>query len=192
MKKTLAKIWIPTLFVLMAAFQSFGIDTYRAAKIFGFADSLGLTATGDTTAAAAPAIDSLHTTDSIRTDIPDSLAVTPLFQDSSVTDTLPKDTVILTARDTIRIPDSLQETDPFFYKYYIAVKDSTTRMQVRDSLILANDSLELHKFDSLYIKDSTEVAIAEYNARYASMSRRERKKHDAELALPGLIAMANR
>ncbi len=192
MKKTLAKIWIPTLFVLMAAFQSFGIDTYRAAKIFGFADSLGLTATGDTTAAAAPAIDSLHTTDSIRTDIPDPLAVTPLFQDSSVTDTLPKDTVILTARDTIRIPDSLQETDPFFYKYYIAVKDSTTRMQVRDSLILANDSLELHKFDSLYIKDSTEVAIAEYNARYASMSRRERKKHDAELALPGLIAKANR
>ncbi len=199
MKKKLAKIWVPTLLVLVAAVQSFGIDTYRAVKISRLADSLGITGTGDTTDAAVPAIDSLHPTDSVMIDslgtdsaAVDTMAFESLFADSLQTDTTAKDTVILTARDTIQIPDSLKETDPFFYKYYIAVKDPDTRMIVRDSLIMANDTLELHKFDSLYVKDSTEVAIAEEKARYAAMSRRERKKYDAEKALPGLIAKANR
>ena len=95
-------------------------------------------------------------------------------------------------KDTIVIPDSLREKDPFFYKYYIAVKDSLTRAQVRDSLIQAGDSLELRKLDSLYIKDSTEIAKAKFDAWYASLTRKERKKYDAEKALPALIAAANR
>ncbi len=175
MKKTMTKIWVPTLLVLMAAVQSFGIDAHRAARIFGLADTLGLTKSSDTTDLAAPVIDSLHSTDTIHP-----------------ADSTKVDTLILTARDTIKVPDSLQFTDPFFYKYYIAVKDPETRMMVRDSLYMADDTLELHKFDSLYIKDSTEVATAEYNAWYASLSRRERKKEDARIALPGLIAEANR
>ncbi len=179
MKKTLAKIWVPALLVLMAAIQSFGIDTYRAAKIFSLADSLGLTRIDDTTGAAASAIDSLHAADSLRID-------------SLQTDSVISDSLILTARDTIKVPDSLRETDPFFYKYYIAVKDTNTLFMVRDSLIMAGDTLELHKLDSLYSKDSAEVAIARYNAWYASLSRKERRKHDAEKALPGLIAAANR
>ncbi len=174
MKNFMAKIWVPTLLVLVAAVQSFGIDAHRAAKIFNFADTLGLARTDDTTDVVAPVADSLHAMDSTAVD---STAV---------------DSLILTARDTIRVPDSLRETDPFFYKYYIAVKDSTTRMQLRDSLIMANDTLELHKFDSLFVKDSTEVAKAKHDAWYASLSRRERKKYDAQQALPGLIAAANR
>ena len=96
------------------------------------------------------------------------------------------------ARDTIKVPDSLQFTDPFFFKYYIAVKDSTTRKQVRDSLIQAGDTLELTKLDSLYIKDSTEVAVAKFNAWYNSLSRKERKKYDYEQELPIKIAAALR
>ncbi len=189
MKNFMAKIWVPTLLVLVAAVQSFGIDAHRAARIFGLADSLGLARTDDTTTAVLPATDSLHAADSI---VPDSLRTDSLAIDSLKTDTLAADTLILTARDTIKVPDSLKETDPFFYKYYIAVKDTNTLFLVRDSLITAGDSLELMKLDSLYRKDSTEVATAKYNAWYASLSRRERKKHDAELALPGLIAAANR
>ncbi len=196
MKKMMAKIWVPTLLVLLAAVQSFGIDAHRAAKIFGFADSLVLNRIDDTTDVVKFAIDTIHDTaaDSTGTDslTTDSLTMNPLIMDSLSTDSLTRDTVILTARDTIKVPDSLKTSDPFFYKYYIAVKDSTTRMMVRDSLITAGDTLELHKLDSLYTKDSTEVATAKYNAWYASLSRRERKKHDAELALPGLIAAANR
>ncbi len=200
MKKTLAKIWVPALFVLMAAVQSFGIDIHRAVKNYGPADSLASGRSDDTTTAVLPVTDSLHPTDSSTAALTDTLLPTAadslttdsLSIDSLKIDSLIQDTILLTARDTIKVPDSLKTTDPFFYKYYIAVKDPETRMIVRDSLMMADDTLELHKFDSLYIKDSTEVAIAEYNAWYASLSRRERKKEDAKLALPGLIAEANR
>jgi hypothetical protein len=177
MRKTVSKIWIPALLVMAAALQSFGIDAGRAVGLRRLADSLALTRQSDssfltedisdTSTAAIP--DSLHAVDSVKVD-----------------------TLILSARDTIKVPDSLRETDPFFFKYYIAVKDSTTRRQVRDSLLMAGDTIEVLKLDSLYIKDSTEVAKAKHDAWYASLSRMERKKYDAEQALPGLIAKANR
>ncbi len=168
MKKVVAKIWVPMLLVLTAAVQSFGIDAHRAVRLRGLADSLALTRIEDSTDTGIAVADSL------------------------TADSLTLDTLFLTARDTIKVPDSLQYTDPFFYKYYIAVKDSATRAQVRDSLIMAGDTLELMKLDSLYIKDSTEVAIAKHNAWYASLTRKERKKYDAEQKLPALIAAANR
>ena len=156
--------------VLLAAAQTFGIDAGRAARLRQITDSLELAAVTDT----------LHRADSI------------IKSDSLLrADSLIKPDSLL-ARDTIRIPDSLKEKDPFFFKYYIAVKDSTTRRQLRDSLLQAGDSLELHRFDSLYIKDSTEVATAQFNAWYSSLTRKERKKYDAEQALPALIAAANR
>ena len=116
--------------------------------------------------------------------------------DASRTTTMQRtaDSLMINMRQdsSIVIPDSLKETDPFFYKYYIAVKDSLTRAQVRDSLIQANDSITLHKLDSLYLKDSTETAKAKFDAWYAGLSRKERKKYDAEQALPGLIAASFR
>ena len=189
MKNLMTKIWVPALLVLLAAVQSFGIDTHRAAKLWGFADTLVLTRLDDTTSAEGIVTDSLQK-DTLLSDslIIDSLAI----DDSLALDSLVTDTLKLTARDTIVVPDSLRETDPFFFKYYIAVKDSVTRMQVRDSLIMAGDTIELMKLDSLYIKDSTEVAEAAFAAWYSSLSRRERKKYDAEQALPALIAAANR
>ncbi len=177
MKNSVAKIWVPTLLVLLAAVQSFGIDAHRAVRLWGLTDSLMLTRMDDTTATEDIVTDSINI-------IEDS---TDILADSAAIDTL-----FLTARDTIKVPDSLKETDPFFFKYYIAVKDSATRAMVRDSLIMAGDTLELMKLDSLYIKDSTEVAIAKHNAWYASLTRKERKKYDAEQKLPALIAAANR
>ena len=186
MKNLMAKIWVPTLIVLLAAVQSFGIDLRRSAKIFSFADSLALISQADSTTIDSLKVDSLA---AFMQDL-DTLSV-----DTLAIDTLQSDTVMnlfLTARDTIKVPDSLRDADPFFYKYYIAVKDSTTRAQVRDSLLMAGDTLELMKLDSLYLKDSSEVAKAKFDAWYASLSRMERKKYDNEQRLPALIAAANR
>ena len=120
----------------------------------------------------------------------DSLSVNTLPDTTNISDSFVQ--LALSARDTIKIPDSLIYTDPFKHKYYIALKDSLTRAQVRDSLISAGDTLELARLDSLYIKDSTETATAKFNAWYASLSRMERKKYDAQQKLPALIAAANR
>ena len=169
MKNLMAKIWVPLLLVTLAAIQSFGIDAGRAIGFKRLADSLTVNRLNDST-------------------IVDSIADAEIVPDSLQVDT----TVVLTARDTIVVPDFLRETDPFFYKYYIAVKDSATRAQVRDSLIQAQDTLELLKLDSLYIKDSTEVAIAKHNAWYASLSKKERKRYDYEQELPAKIAELNR
>lgn len=184
MKSLLAKIWVPLLLVIIAGIQSFGIDASRAVGLKRLTDSLTFNNLADTTAIA----DSIIPTH-------DSTIISGHPADSSSADTTATDSIInltLTARDTITVPDSLKETDPLKYKYYIALKDSITRFQVRDSLMAIGDTLELHLLDSLYIKDSTDVAKANYDAWYASLSRRERKKHDAELALPALIAAQNR
>ena len=165
MKNALAKIWVPILLVSVAAMQSFGIDAGRTASLRRLADSLVLSQLVDTTA--------IH--DSIEAPVQDSI-----------------ETPVLTARDTIKVPDSLQYTDPFKFKYYIAIKDSTTRAAVRDSLLTAGDTLEVTRLDSLYIKDSTDVAKAKFDAWYASLTKMERKKYDAQQKLPELIAAANR
>ena len=196
MRKIVSRIWVPALLVMVAAMQSFGIDAGRAVGLRRLADSLILTRQADsslltehTSDSTAPVLTDTLAADSL---VADSLLTDSLYNDTTAVDSVKVDTLILSARDTIKVPDSLKETDPFFYKYYIAVKDSTTRREVRDSLIMAGDTLELMKLDSLYIKDSTEVAQAKHAAWYASLSRRERKRYDAELALPGLIAEANR
>ena len=191
MRKIVSRIWVPALLVMVAALQSFGIDAGRAVGLRRLADSLILTRQTDSSFLTEQSSDS---TAPILPDTlaADSLLTDSLYKDTTAIDSVKADTLILAARDTIKVPDSLKETDPFFYKYYIAVKDSTTRREVRDSLIMAGDTLELMKLDSLYIKDSTEVAQAKHAAWYASLSRRERKKYDAEQALPGLIAAANR
>ena len=174
MKNLLAKIWVPLLLVSLAALQSFGIDAGRAIGFRKISDSLSVNRLSDST----------HV---------DSIIVDSISADTVAIDSLPADTAeVLTARDTIVVPDSLKYTDPFFYKYYIAVKDSATRAQVRDSLIQVQDTLELMMLDSLYVKDSTEVATAKFNAWYNSLTKKERKKYDYEQALPGKIAELNR
>ena len=192
MKDFLAKIWVPALLVMIAAVQSFGIDAGRAVSLRRLADSLRLSSLDDSSALAGIAIDSLEphigtAADNLATAADDSMFVLEFSSDSTAADS-----VKISPKDTIKVPDSLKFTDPFKYKYYIAVKDSAVRHAVRDSLLQAGDTLEVNRLDSLYIKDSTDVATAEFNAWYASLSRMERKKYDAEQKLPALIAAANR
>lgn len=74
-------------------------------------------------------------------DLGDAQIADSLLQDNFVEaapDTMPH----LTARDTIKVPDSLRLTDPFRYKYYVALIDSLTHVIVCDSLKRSSDSLK--------------------------------------------------
>lgn len=105
------------------------------------------------------------------------------------------DTVkLILARDTIKVPDSLRLTDPFRYRYYIALVDSLTHALTRDTLrqsIAAykaagdtlsalSDSLILHQLDSIYYADSAMAARLAFLAWYNSLSAKERRKYDRE------------
>ena len=142
----------------------------------------------------------------------DSLLVTEDTDTLEVLDTLPH----LTARDTIKVPDSLKFIDPFRYKYYVALLDSLTHVIVRDSLkhssdslkneadtldarelaseaaalraLAVSDSLDWRMLDSLYYADSTARAKAIFDAWYKSLSRQERRKYDMEQAMPKKLA----
>lgn len=115
-------------------------------------------------------------------------------------DTIPH----LTARDTIKAPDSLRLTDPFRYKYYVALLDFETRKIVTDSLkrrvdSLLNlpdsirtgldslnafrDSLDCHLIDSIYVSDSIARAKAAYDAWYLTLSPKERKAEDKRVKM---------
>ena len=121
--------------------------------------------------------------DSLFDDIPDSLGVA-----LSDADTIPP----LTARDTIPVPDSLRLTDPFRYKYYVALRDYPTYKLVRDSLIAAGDSLDWPLLDSLYVSDSLLQAKLEYDRWYAGLSKEERRKMEMEERTQQKIAKMNR
>ncbi len=94
-------------------------------------------------------------------------------------------------RDTLVVPDSLKETDPFKYKYYVAIKDPTALKEDREYLKFLGDTVELQKLDSLYVKDSTEVADAAFALWYGSLSKKEQKRYDFQQAYPALLAELN-
>ncbi len=117
-----------------------------------------------------------------------SLGITVEFADPD--DTVPR----LTARDTIVVPDSLRESDPFRYKYYVALIDSLTHrivsdslrksyftlMEAEDTLHARLDSSDRYLLDSLYYRDSTIRAREAFLAWYNGLSKEERKKYDLE------------
>ena len=82
------------------------------------------------------------------------------------------------ARDTMKVPDSLRITDPFLYRYYVAVKDSFTHRFVVDSLMAAGDTLDWPRIDSLYLADSTLAAKERFERWYAGLSKAERKRYE--------------
>ena len=153
-------------------------------------------------------LDEIKIAESLLADLADSTAA-----DGPI-DTLPH----LTARDTIHAPEWMRLTDPWRYKYYVALKDSLTHVQVRDSLrrssdslkVLADtllsrippdsagalpllehamlDSLDWRRIDSVYVADSTHVADSVFKAWYNSLSRKERREYDEKMALPRKLA----
>ena len=102
----------------------------------------------------------------------------------AVTDSIPA----LTARDTIKAPEELRLTDPFRYKYYVALLDSATHVFVRDSLKAAGDSLDWPKLDSLYVADSIALAEAKFEEWYNGLTKGERKEYDMKKKAEARIA----
>ena len=132
-----------------------------------------------------------------KVEIADSLLGGSDSLDFSIRDTTP----VILARDTIKVPDSLRFTDPFRFKYYIAIVDSLTHRQTSDSLKQTGDSLhtifenradslywrkadtvykERNMLDSLYFRDSTIKAKAAFELWYNSLDPEARKKYDFE------------
>ena len=96
-------------------------------------------------------------------------------QDTASFQLQPLDTVPrLTARDTIQAPDSLRETDPFRYKYYVATFDSLTHRIVVDSLRHAGDTVDWPVLDSIYYADSAARKKAAFEAWYAALDKAAR------------------
>ena len=112
---------------------------------------------------------------------------------------------MLTARDTIVPPDSLRETDPFRYKYYVAIIDSLTHsivsdslrqsylkfLQAKDTLTARRDSIDRYLLDSLYRADSTFRAREAFLKWYNSLDPDARKKYDYEQMVKRKMAIAD-
>lgn len=86
--------------------------------------------------------------------------------------------------DTLVAPDSLRLTDTFRFKYYPATVDSSCHAYVKDTLVAFGDSLDWPRIDSLYDAYVTAVEKARYDAWYATLDRKGRKKADLERMLP--------
>ncbi|MBO4606166.1 MAG: putative porin [Bacteroidales bacterium] len=110
-----------------------------------------------------------------KVEIADSLLGGPdtlVFEEEEFIDTLPH----LTARDTLKAPDSLKEIDPWRYKYYVALLDSLTHHEVADSLQHEGDSLK-----EVYIacKDSL-TQVLESVDRHEQMAREQAESENRE------------
>lgn len=106
--------------------------------------------------------------------------------------------VRVSARDTLKAPDSLRFSDPFRYRFYVALLDSLTHVQTKDSLkkafagkIAAGDSLSAmadsllwKRLDSTYVADSAYRAKVAFDKWYYSLDRKARKKYDIERMIP--------
>ena len=168
----ISKIWFPALLVGIVALLGFAADWSRAVEA-------GFPWTGNWSENSTLQDTVIYHNDiytKFRSEYERAMA------DSAAADTLGLDSaeVFISARDTMKVPDSLRYTDPFRYKYYVAIKDSLTHVIVRDSLKQAGDSLDWPKLDSLYLADSTETAIRKFNEWYASLDKAARKKYDFE------------
>jgi len=86
--------------------------------------------------------------------------------------------------DTIVAPDSLRLTDTFRFKYYPAVMDSLCHAYVKDTLVAYGDSLDWPRIDSLYDDNLAAIQKAIYDAWYATLDRKGKKKADIERMLP--------
>ncbi len=111
----------------------------------------------------------------------------------------------LSARDTLHAPDSLRLTDPFRYKYYVALMDSLTHVEVSDSLRMSEklhwealdtlaarqDSTDLVMLDSLYLVVQDELARAAFEKWYNGLSPEDRKRYDQEQLIKRQRAIAD-
>ncbi len=183
----MAKFWsdilVPLAITGVVAVQTLGVEISRASRLHGWFPA----AQQDTLVQrdTLPQQDTLPPQDTLA--LPDTLAEEDdffLFGEEEQADTTPK----IMARDTMKVPDSLRLTDPFRYKWYVALKDSLTHRIVVDSLISAGDSLLWPQIDSIYLADSTTYAKEAFEKWYAGLSKSEKKRYDYEhYKLPALL-----
>lgn len=199
MKNLISRIWLPVAVTTLAAFHTVGSGPGVEAdmRLSGISIPV-MTERPDTVIYPANGYKSGWTEEDFRLDSSpvadsllagtDSLVFSETGDSLAVADTLPR----LTARDTIPVPDSLRLTDPFRYKYYVALLDRPTYLLVRDSLIAAGDSLDWPLLDSLYVSDSVVRAKLEYDRWYAGLSKQERRKIRMEEITARKTAQMNR
>ncbi len=176
MKNLWSEILVPAAIVALTMAGTVGVETSRSVRI-GVGLRPARTFQTDTIPQDTVRRDSLAS-------VTDTLALTEeddfdFFNESEPEqpkDTLPR----IFARDTMKVPESLRDTDPFLYRWYVAVKDSLTHRMVIDSLRAAGDSLDWPVIDSLYYADSTAAAKERFRRWYEGLSKEERKKYDRE------------
>ena len=167
MKPFLKRAAFPLAVVIVAAVQTFGMDFSR----------IGFSPVGRESRPDLPAPDTVIYENRVYTKfrqggekaVGDSL--------EGVVDTT-ADGPLLTARDTIKAPDSLRLTDPFRYRYYVALLDSLTHKLTVDSLKAAGDSLDWPRIDSLYYADSAATARRKFQEWYDGLDKNARKRYD--------------
>ena len=161
----MAKLWsdivLPLAIAGCIAAQTVGVEASRVSRLHQYFPQ----AVRDTVAVPDTVV---------KAAVPDTLAEEEDFDLFGLEeqDTLPA----VFARDTMRVPDSLRETNPFLYQWYVATKDSHTHKLVVDSLKAEGDSLIWPRIDSLYLADSTAVAKAAWEKKWASMTKAEQKR----------------
>ena len=168
MKEFLKKAAFPLAVVIFAAVQTFGMDLARRGS--SWTELIGPVFSPDTVIYRNNVFTKFRSERSYAAG--DSLD----FLSEDAADSLP----VLTARDTMKVPDSLRLTDPFRYKYYVALRDSLTHKFIIDSLKAAGDSLDWPRVDSIYYADSTAKAKREFELWYAGLDKAARKRYDAD------------
>ena len=98
MRKIVSRIWVPTLLVMVAALQSFGIDAGRSVGLRRLADSLMLTRQADSSFLTEQPSDSTVPAFA-DTLVIDSLLTDSLYNDTTAVDSVKIDTLILSAKD---------------------------------------------------------------------------------------------
>lgn len=186
MNSLLSKIWFPAAVVAFAAATTveYGPASEPSARLLGVPME-EIVDSPDTVVYRHDGYRAGWTAEDFKMDVKDFKdSITISFGDSlaMMSDTSAvKDSVhVLTARDTIAVPDSLRLTDPFRYKYYVALVDSPTHLLVRDSLKAAGDSIDWPKLDSLYALDSIALVKAKFDEWYAGLDKNGRKKYEME------------
>ena len=164
MKETFKRIWFPMAVVCVIALQAIGMGNRLPAGDPGY---------GYVLATRPLQLDTIHYRNQFIGNASGNGKEDTSFFLSPI-DTTPQ----ITARDTIFPPDSLKDTDPFRFKYYVALFDSLTHRIVVDSLREAGDTIDWPKVDSIYYRDSAIRKKAEFDAWYAGLSKTERKKYD--------------
>ena len=173
----MAKIWadilVPAVIAGAVAAQTLGVDVSRASKVsMWFPEAKQDTVTRLPNGLRPVIYESIIAARD-TSEVEDTLS----FDMAEVeADTLPK----ITARDTMKVPDSLRLTDTFRYRWFVAIADSLTHRIVVDSLKADGDSVIWPRIDSLYLSDSTAAAVAKFNTWYAGLSKAERKRYDYE------------